>query len=171
MDNHKLIGKGSFSKVYRKGSSDTVLVISTDDVKECISLGWFPDSKLFPKVKRLGSNDDGSQTYTMRYYDKITAPKKQLNKCSYELYKELRKLCVYCENDYDLYIKWIDEVNKLPARFGREKRIIIEAIEALTNYGADVCFEISPRNIASTKSGRLILLDCFFFKSKLKLRR
>ena len=46
------------------------------------------------------------------------------------------------------------------------KEVMIEALEACGNYGSDVAFEISPRNVA-VKDGKLILLDCFFMKSKL----
>jgi len=40
-----------------------------------------------------------------------------------------------------------------------------EAIDACANYGSDIKFEISPRNVA-VKNGNLILLDCFFVGSK-----
>jgi hypothetical protein len=42
-----------------------------------------------------------------------------------------------------------------------------DAVEACANYGSDVMFEISPRNVA-VHNGNLILLDCFFIKSKLR---
>lgn len=168
MKDHKLIGKGSFSSVYRKGKSDKVLIISRDNTKECMSLGWFPDSKLFPKVTRLSYNDDGTQTYSMKYYEKVIAPKKQLNKRSYKLYKALKDLGVYFCDDHRLYDAWLKEFDKLPAEFKQTKETLKEALDALTNYGSDICFEISPRNIAATKTGRLILLDCFFFRSDLR---
>lgn len=165
----KRIGKGSFSSVYRQ-SKNKVLIISTDPAKECMSLGWFPDSRLFPKVIRLSINDDGTQTYTMKYYDRITAPKKQLNERSFKLYQALRRVFAdfYTpENIDDLYSEWIDAFRELPNEFKTARNALIEAVEAMTNYGPDICFEISPRNIAATKAGNLVLLDCFFIQSKL----
>ena len=55
----------------------------------------------------------------------------------------------------------------MPDKFDNEKEAILEAIDAMCNYGSDVSFEISPRNIAADKDGNLILLDCFFIKSQL----
>lgn len=168
---YKRIGTGSFSTVYRKGNSSHVLIVSTDPVKECMSMGWFPDSRLFPKVTRISYNDDGTQTFTMKYYDKVTAPKKQLNERSYKLYKALRGLDItYCK-DHLLYDKWVKAFNELPKEFKAAKEALLEAVSALTNYGSDISFEISPRNIAVTKSGNLILLDCFFLRSALREKK
>lgn len=166
------IGQGLFSTVYRKGNSKKVLIISRDSVKECMALDWFPNSRLFPKIDRLNYNDDGTSTYTMRYYDKVIAPKKQLNKQSYRLYLTLRNLSTCTSNPHDLYECWIREFKKLPKEFKTTQRVLIEAVEALTNYGTDIAFEISPRNIAVTKSGNLVLLDCFFMqKDALKVNK
>jgi hypothetical protein len=166
--NYKKIGAGSFSTVYRNGKSDKVLIVSTDPVKECMSLGWFPDSRLFPKVERVGCNDDGSQTYKMKYYPKVTAPKKQLNPRAYNVYKTLRDLDFPSGKDHLLYEKWIKIFEGLPSKYQSVKNALFEAVDALTNYGPDICFEISPRNIACTKSGNLVLLDCFFLRSELR---
>lgn len=169
---YKKIGKGAFSSVFRKGDSNNVLIISNDVVKECISLGWFPKSRLFPKIERLSYNDDGTSTYKMKYYDKVIAPKKQLNTKAYRLYKALRSLEVinYPENDDLLHDAWIKAFKNLPSELKTAKGALIGAVEALTNYGADICFEISPRNIATTKTGNLVLLDTFFLKSQLFVR-
>jgi len=168
MKNYKQIGKGSFSTVYRKGNDKDVLIISTDPVKECMSLDWFPESRLFPKVKRISCNEDGSQTYVMKYYGKVTAPKRQLNKRAYALYKELKNLSVLCLDENLMYEKWILAFNSLSNRFKNVIEVLQDAVDALTNYGPDICFEISPRNIAATKSGNLVLLDCFFLRSELR---
>lgn len=143
-----LIGKGSFSKVYRSGTSRHVTVVSEDLVKECMAMGWFPSSRLFPKIKRISWG-----VYRMKYYPKVRSPKRQLNPKSYELYRMLR----------EAYIKynWYDGI---PTKY---ERILNEAVDALRNYADDICFEISPRNISCTPKGNLVLLDCFFFRSKL----
>jgi hypothetical protein len=168
---YKRIGAGSFSSVYRKGNSDHVLIVSTDPVKECMGLGWFPDSRLFPKVTRLSYNDDGTQTFTMKYYDKVTSPKLQLNERSYKLYKALRKLDVTCQDANLLHDKWRKAFNGIPVEFKVAKKALSEAVDALTNYGPDISFEISPRNIAVTKAGNLVLLDCFFLRSALSEKK
>jgi hypothetical protein len=44
---------------------------------------------------------------------------------------------------------------------------MLDALDACANYGNDVCFEISPRNVA-VKNGKLVLMDCFFMADKLQ---
>lgn len=168
MRGYTRIGRGAFSSVYRKGTASTVLITSEDYTKECMSLGWFPDTPLFPNVERV-EHDNQKPTYKMKFYSKVKAPKKELNTRAYELYSLLRKM--FCNYSYTkpnaLYDYWVNAFSKLPAKFKREKQHILAALDALSNYGSDVCFEISPRNIAKTDSGRLVLLDCFYFHSQL----
>lgn len=171
MKNYRKIGQGSFSNVFRKGNSKEVLIISNDPVKECMSFGWFPKTRLFPTIARVDYGE-ATSTYKMKYYEKVTAPKKQLNARAYELYKELRALhpiFTLTRTKRPTCFYWIDEFKKLKNKNVRQ--ILIEAVESLMNYGDDVCFEISPRNIATTKTGNLILLDCFFLHSQLQLKR
>ena len=167
MKGYKQIGRGSFSTAYRKGNSKKVLISSRDDVKECMALGWFPSSRLFPSVTRLSYSTNGRSTYTMKYYDKIKAPKQQLNAKAYKLYRALKKLDIFCLNHHDLYEECIEKFRTLSNEFRTAKYALIKAVEALSNYGSDIQFEISPRNIAATPSGNLILLDCFFMSSAL----
>ncbi|MBV5342462.1 hypothetical protein JZU68_02215, partial [bacterium] len=81
------IGKGMFSTVYRKDAR-TVLIKSVDPVKECMSLGWFPKTAMFPTVKRLLCEDDFS-LYECRYYHKVSSLKKSLTRFEYEFYLAL----------------------------------------------------------------------------------
>lgn len=155
------IGKGLFSTVY-KAPNNRVLIRSEDYTKECMSMGWGFDSSFFPKVKR---EDYGF--YSMKYYPKCTAPKKQLNSKSYNDYKELRGLfqnTLNPANKYDGFDLWRDKFSTV--KNISLKNALIEAIDGLSNYGSDICFEISPRNISFTKSGKLILLDVFFFRNQ-----
>jgi hypothetical protein len=63
---------------------------------------------------------------------------------------------------------YLDELRKQFNRLPKwAARALNEQIDGLMNYGADIRFEISPRNVA-VKNGKLILLDCFFFASKLR---
>ena len=164
MKGYTRIGKGAFSKVYRKGTASTVLIKSEDHVKECMALGWFPKTPLFPTIKRVDQ-----ATYEMKFYSKVRAPKKQLNARSYELYITLKELFEnsWRRNSDDRYDYWRKAFNSLPSKFNKAKQHLLDALDALSNYGSDMCFEISPRNIATTDTGRLVLLDCFFFSSQL----
>ena len=153
----ELIGKGNFTKAYKKDSK-TVILHSVDMVKECMSMGWFPSSNLFPSIERLEYGE--TSIYEMKLYDKVTSPKQQLTQKHYELYKELREIKGFSVDDL---FNSINSIN-IPSRI---KEHLHDAISALSNYGSDIRFEISPRNIAATKTGKLILLDCFYFHGAL----
>ena len=155
----KRIGKGSFTTAYLM-DNDKVLLKSSDPIKECMAMGWFPNSHLFPKVK-FGDVDN---EYIMNYYPKQTSLKNTLKPKHYAFYKELRRLWEDLPFNYDVYTL------RTHFRYLTDKRksaILIEALEACMNYGSDICFEISPRNVAVGKTGNLILLDCFYIKSLL----
>lgn len=157
----KLIGKGTFTKAYLRDDGKVQLHTS-DPVKECQALWGFGDSELFPTVTRI---DD--EVYEMEYFPKVSSLKNNLTEYYYSLYKALRQLSVICENSYDLYSRWYEEISRsIPERFAEEKEALLDALDSLADYGPDIAFEISPRNVA-VKDGKLILLDCFFFRSKL----
>jgi len=171
----QLIGKGSFTKCYLNEDKLTVTLISTDYIKECMSLNWFPaDLGLFPDVilndaisNDAISNDDKS--YTMKYYPRVTSLKKALNPRDFKLYQCLRKLNIptdYRNNIHDNYSKWRKEFSTIPDEFKEEREEIIGALDSCINYGSDIGFEISPRNVA-TDNGKLILLDCFFMVTQI----
>lgn len=161
----EVIGKGSFSTVYKKDGNN-VLIKSDDYVKEALSFGWHKESKFIPKIKSL---NDGY--YEMKLYPKCTSPKKQLNNKAYSLYLELRNIFnnTYVNNKYDgfniLYNNFSNLTNKAL------KDCLLSVLDSLSNYGSDIYFEISPRNISFTKTGNLILLDCFYFKTQLDKKR
>lgn len=160
----KLIGRGAFSRVYRSEDSNVVLIKSCDPIKECMSLGWFPDSELFPKVTRIDNN-----MYEMDYIGPCRAPIAELKAAGNDehlnLYRELLKLNRTAHTGFDL-IKDIKGLN-IP---NRDMSDIIEALEACMNYGEDIAFEISPRNIRIS-DGKLILMDCFYQVSALRAVR
>ena len=165
----KIIGKGQFTTAYRK-NAHTVLLKSTDPIKECMSLGWFPDSHLFPKITRISSNENLS-IYEMKYYPKVKSLKHALKSKHYEYYKALRKLfednCFHASSIDNLYFMWykiFSTTDTLPKHI---KKHLLDALDACSNYGTAIAFEISPRNVAVSKTGGLILLDCFLDASKL----
>lgn len=160
----KVIGRGHFTTAYRK-DRNTVILKSRDKVKECMSMGWFPETPLFPTVTRIASQDDqGYSMYEMKYIDRVTAPKKQLTEAHFKLYQELRTLDIkYIKDAY--HLRELIEALKIKRSI---KDHLIDAVSALTNYGDDIAFEISPRNIGVSKTGKLILMDVFFFKNDLR---
>lgn len=165
----KCIGKGAFSTVYQK-TPKKVLIKSTDNVKECMSFGWFPASSMFPKVKRIDVGNEYS-FYEMKYYPKVRSLKNNLKPFEYEFYKVLRSLTpVWNINPYDRYyeLHWLFDT--IPNKFHHRRQVLKDTLESLSNYGTDIGFEISPRNVAVDR-GKLILLDCFYFISALTDRR
>jgi len=161
----KLIGKGTFTKAY-KMKGGRVFLKSDCHAKECMSLKWFPKSRLFPKIKKEGYGE-----YSMKFYERVRAPKRQLNDGGWRLYKELRSLfteALYGGKNvgYDNLRQMFGKLEKRSARAA-----LLGATSAMSNYGEDVGFEISPRNIGTTKSGNLVLLDCFFMHNQLVEKR
>lgn len=160
----KLLGKGAFTSCYKK-SNTRVLLESSCPIKECMSLGWFPSSELFPKI--YFADDNRTNTYEMKYYPKVSSLKQNLKPAQWEIYKQLREITLdysIVKTKYDYANGYISSFKKLKNK--RLSDTMIEAMEACMNYGSDIGFEISPRNVAVNK-GNLILLDCFFHVSTL----
>lgn len=167
----KLIGKGSFTKCYLLPCGSRVQLISRDPVKEAMARDWFPESELFPKVDYV---DLG--VYEMDYFEPVRSIKQNLIAGHWQLYKELRDLFlnnnpgINCFNPNDLYHLWYKVFEEQAERYApgsfmfESYQDIMMALDACANYGSDVVFEISPRNIR-IKEGKLILLDCFFMHS------
>lgn len=153
----ELIGKGTFSKVYKLNEKQ-VLIKSVCYAKACISLNL--DSKWFPKLERAGYNE-----YTCEFYPKVKSLKTTLKPKHYKLYQELRKLSVYCANSYDYLDAWRKEFKKVSNKSLRN--VLLEVLDDLANYGTQIGFEISPRNVA-VKNGSLILLDVFYMIDQLR---
>lgn len=157
----KQIGKGAFSTVYKQ-ANNKVLIKSCDNAKECMSMHWFPKSRLFPKIERVGVSDCGKfQFYTEKYYEKATSLKNSLLPNEYAFYKLLQKYP--CGGDYSQLIAFF---KSLPVQYRTKKKALLEAIDTFSNYGSDIRFEISPRNV-TVNNGKLVLLDCFFFANTL----
>ena len=156
----KLIGKGTFTKAYLK-DKHTVILHSVDPIKECMSLGMFPNSRLFPKIERLTYEE--VSTYKMKLLKKVRAPKRQLKPAHYTLYKELKKLAG------SISFKLRDNVSKLNVPTSVKAHLVV-AVEACMNYTDQVAFEISPRNIAES-NGNLILMDCFYDANLLRKQK
>lgn len=156
-----LIGQGAFSRVYKKDSK-TVLIVSRDKAKEAMASPLWPPSRLFPRIKEVSSG-----VYESRYYPPIRSLKGALKEGQWQLYTHLRNLHM----DYTLgqgYYELRTGFKKHMAPYRRQREALLAALDALANYNLDVCFEISPRNVAVSPSGNLVLLDCFFFRHQLR---
>ena len=166
----KLIGKGLFSRVYDKGDG-SVLIYSKDHAKECLAMKWHDNSMgLFPEIEKIDYLDNGQSIYQCKKYTKVRSLKNTLDTDQYTLYLELRALfsgfsgLYYPQNRNDNYQHLHDKFNASSID-ECVKSSILDFLDALCNFGTDMYFEISPRNVAVDK-GKLVLLDCFFFGSQ-----
>lgn len=150
----KLIGKGLLSKVYQLNEKQ-VLIKSVCYVKECLGNEWVR-STIFPTLQRT----DNYGEYICEYYPKVKSLKESLEPKQYAIYQELRRLSIgFVKNKYDLLDEWRKQFETVTNK--RFKDGLLEMCDEICNYGTQISFEISPRNVA-VKNGKLILLDCFF---------
>ena len=163
------IKKGSFTKAYIY--DDKVILSSVDSVKECMANGWFPDSDLFPEVKHSAldvPDYDDSVVYESPRYIQSRSLKSILDAENYALYLTLRDMWQSVKWDYNNAYNWQnnfhDAVNSTSLS-DSVKEALTEAYDALLSYSHKIRFEISPRNVAATSEGKLILLDCFFIRN------
>lgn len=164
----KVWKRGKFSKVFMLVDG-TVKIFSSDPVKECMALWGFGDSSLWPEIERIDRLEDGTNVFIMPLYEQPRALKSTLAEEDYALYQALRKASYEIFtglNPYDASQHWHRVFENALQAFPEAMQAMHDAIDSLQNYGHDIRFEISPRNVA-VKDGRLILLDCFFFASAL----
>ena len=178
----KLIGSGMFAKAYYlEGRKVPILAAikdaSGDNSKELLALASHDsgNNPYIPRVRKLGWNNT-EVFYEMPLY---RAPLRKSNSPkAWSQYVALRKC-------------WLPELEKAqrkasqrgihPMNFGHEiidgtldcarrsKAVPPKLVSALAHiggwaktYGAEYSFEFSPRNLATTPRGRLILLDPVF---------
>ena len=166
----QLIGKGTFSKVYAI-DENKVKIVSSDPAKECLALWGFGESPLWPVLELTDRLDNGDNVFIGTRYKTGRGVKSLLNPRAYKLYLALRKCGdrLYFGKKHDAPQYWQRVFTEgLTDEFADEREALCEAIDALRNYGDDIRFEISPRNVAADKAGGLILLDVFFFVSHLR---
>ena len=160
----KRIGSGAFTKAYLM-ENGRVLLRSCDPIKEAMAWGWFPKSEYFPEVSML---DYG--VYEMQYYPRVRSLKSALAPAQWAIYKSLRNLYNEYRGKCLDYSDWYKVFEREAADdYGVPEdvvQIILEALDACSNYDSSVNFEISPRNVAA-QDGQLVLLDCFYLQSTL----
>ena len=150
---------------------DKVLLRTIDPVKEAMVHGWFPDSEYLPEVlgTDLEDKDEAFSVYKSPRYLQGRSIKALVNKEDYEtVYQPLRRMYAKADWSRDSY-KWHDnfiaDVTNCEGLKEELKEVLIQAYEACMAFSHKVRFEISPRNVAATKEGQLIVLDCFFIIS------
>lgn len=160
----KCIGTGAFTKAYLM-ENGRVLLRSCDPIKEAMAYGWFPKSEYFPDVVVL---DVG--VYEMQYYQRVRSLKSALAPAQWEIYKSLRNIWnehgSRCRDYFGWYKVFEQEAADDYDVPSDVVQIILEALDACSNYDSSVRFEISPRNVA-VQDGQLVLLDCFYLQSTL----
>jgi hypothetical protein len=162
------VKRGSRTKVYI--FNDKALLRTIDPVKECMALGWFPDHELFPEVKRTDFEDldDSFQVFESPVYLQGSSMKQLVCKEAWEeVYLPLRRMFLTMSwgfRSHEWKFSFLNAINNCVGLREEVKEPIKEAYEACMNFSESekVKFEISPRNIAATEDGKLILLDCFF---------
>lgn len=160
----RAFARGAFTKAYKSIDGTQVKLISSCPMKEAMAFGWCGDSDLLPQIKQIDT-----QEYIMPYYDRIRALKRTLTPEHYAFYQELRALPWNQDTSIDSFFHWHKQFDTLTNETLREE--IKEILDGMANYGTDIAFEISPRNIAVV-NGKLILMDCFFsINALLNLRK
>jgi hypothetical protein len=109
-------------------------------------------------------DSDEYSEYRGKYYPRVSGLKRNLCADDWKIYQTLRNLPTFGNDYYGLYevFSTIEDESL--------QETMLQALDALADYGSDMAFEISPRNVA-IDGDKLILLDVFFFKSQLKSLR
>lgn len=168
----KRIGKGAFTTAYLNEATQRVTLHSCDPYKEAMAWGWFPESPLFPAVDFI---DVG--VYEMDYMPATRGLKSALKPDQWDLYQCLRAVADEWRSTMDSN-NWrhSDSFSMLhtalresaaSALYPEAIQTIREAVDACSNFGSDVGFEVSPRNVHVNSSGQLVLMDVFFSLNKL----
>ena len=156
---------GAFTVAYVDSGLKNVYLKSVCPIKEVMAQGWFPESDLFPTVGFAGRTQG---LYKMEYFPKVPSLKDALDPDQWELYKTLRNVkdrIEYTENSHQNHESITMAFNTIKDESLRE--VMQEALDACANFGTEIGFEISPRNVA-VKNGKLILLDVFYNVAKLR---
>lgn len=168
----KRIGKGAFTTAYLNEVTQRVTLHSCDPYKEAMAWGWFPESPLFPAVEYVELG-----VYEMDYMPTTRGLKSALKPDQWDLYQCLRAVAdIWRSNMGSNNWRHSDSYSLLHAALDKSVaatlypeavQTVKEAVDACSNYGSDVGFEISPRNVRANSAGQLVLMDVFFSLNKL----
>lgn len=160
----KLIGRGTFTKAFQISETE-VEVITTCPSKECYAI-FSQGNPFAPVIEKTDYLDSGESVYLMPFYSKVKSPSRELNKESLEVYEALRAINnTYSVKDYYEFCNAIDATTLPEEAKENIKELCGDVANGIDCY--DLGFEISPRNIAISEGGQLIMLDCFFSRKLL----
>lgn len=155
---------GAFTVAYVDSGLKNVYLKSVCPIKDCMAHGWFPESDLFPTIEPITCTQG---IYKMEYFPRVKSLKEALDPDQWAIYQTLRAVkdeIRYTLNSHQNHEMITRAFNTIKCDELRET--MQEALDACANYGTEIGFEISPRNVA-VKNGKLILLDVFFNTKKL----
>jgi len=177
----KQIGKGAFSRAYltKTGTPYVYLITAEQDggdysKRQLAELSRDEDhSPYLPRLLDVGCDERGRCYYRMPYYRaplrKADSPKawaqyQMLRKCWLPALERLEQRKDRHGATYAGHTV-MEEVVECASEAGASPGLV-RALDLLrgaaSNYGSDYSFEFSPRNLATTDKGQLILLDTVF---------
>ncbi len=175
----KRIGKGMFSAAYL-GSDGRVYLVTKDEggdyAKEILAMIYENGkrSPFLPPVKREGTTYDAT-VFSMPLYNaplrKKNSPRawaqyRVLKRCWEQAQAQVRQRIGYRQRMTYYGHEIMDATIDCAEQDADATPGLIRALELLrdnaANYGAEWTFEFSPRNLATTKGGGLVLLDVVF---------
>jgi len=153
------VGSGNFTKAYERPDG-YIELHSIDPVKEFMATIGFPDHPMFPKCEKIGTKGKDTSIYIMKKLTIISESSQKLNRRQQALLDALDNLRAYTAKDL------AKEFATLPDRFRVERELLIEATKSMGKVKAldGISWDMCDFNLAISKSGRLILLDCFYPK-------
>ncbi len=161
----KQIGKGAFSKVY-DARDGNVIILTDDPTKEAYTL--FDLGDRFPKVERL--EYDSPAVYRMKKYETKGGIKSKVSAREWKLVKLLQKALdsiLGRDMDYGTLYTAIESTFSECPEYDDEQEQLLHALDVMSNCGYDVCMEVPNRNLV-VENGKIIFLDIFYMRSKLK---
>lgn len=160
------LGKGMFCQAWQNKNDVYLIVDSVNDPSKEILCSIYKEEgkvKHLPGCQRIDTYGD-KYVYLMPYYRNITAKDK-------EAWKQYRELKNFRESISSFAHKCQHDVNLEVLKF-IPKSPIRNALELLlnwsTNYGDQIGWEFSPRNLGVDSRGNLILRDVMFDCEKIE---
>ena len=162
----KQIGKGSFTKAFLNQDGECILH-TIDPVKVAMAEDLFvPSHRMFPNMEILEHCfDDDYYVMKTNYLPRPKSIKKNVTPRQWRFYRALLDVYAVSRYRFSCHHKRTEGLyqafKSMPNEFKAEKEALLEMVDGLRNYCEAVAFEISPRNV-TVRSGKLVLLDCFF---------
>tara|TARA_R110002060_G_scaffold5588_1_gene8677 strand:- start:1734 stop:2390 length:657 start_codon:yes stop_codon:yes gene_type:complete len=186
------LGKGAFATVYLGPDGKAYAVVDesshgTDYSKQILaSIRREYKSRYLPAIEFLGhtEEEDYRSVYKMPVYvaplrkkdhPKAYAQAKVLRDCLEEAHRNLSRRLKWNQRMTHYGHQLMDETVECAKKNKLVPRGLVTALELLrdesANHGSDYTFEFPVRNLATTQSGHLILLDTVFSQEAIEAKR